>query len=62
MLAIGCIVPFVLMLAGAGIGAAFGGDRGGLIGLVAGFLIGAAAMGIGLWTFERARNGASSRE
>ena len=56
MLAIGCIVPFVLMLAGAGIGAAIGGDRGGLIGLVAGFLIGGAIVAVALWTFERARN------
>jgi hypothetical protein len=56
MVAIGCFIPFVLMLAGAGIGAATGGDRGGLIGLVAGFLIGAAAMGTALWAFERARN------
>ena len=56
MIAIGCVVPFVLMLAGAAIGAAIGDERGGLIGLVAGFLIGAAAMGISLWLFERARN------
>ena len=56
MIAIGCAVPFVLMLAGAAIGAAIGGDRGGLIGLVTGFVIGTAAMGISLWLFERARN------
>ncbi len=56
MIALGCVVPFVLMLAGAALGAWAGGDRGGLIGLVAGFLIGAAAMGFALWTFEKARD------
>jgi hypothetical protein len=56
MVAVGCIVPFILMLLGAGIGAWTGGDRGGLIGLVAGFLIGAAVMALGFWSFERARN------
>lgn len=56
MVAIGCVIPFVLMLLGAGIGAAIAGDRGGLWGLVIGFLIGAAAMALAYWTFERARN------
>lgn len=56
MAALGCVIPFVLMLLGAGIGAASGGDRGGLIGLVSGFLIGAALMAFAYWTFERARN------
>ena len=56
MLALGCFIPFVLTLIGAAIGAYLGGDRGGLIGMVAGFLIGAAAMAFALWTFERARN------
>ena len=56
MVAIGCVIPFVLMLLGAAIGAAIAGDRGGLWGLVAGFLIGAACMALAYWIFERARN------
>jgi hypothetical protein len=56
MAAIGCVIPFLLMLAGAAIGAATAGDRGGLIGLVAGFLIGALVMALAYWSFQRARN------
>jgi hypothetical protein len=56
MIAIGCLLPFVLMIAGALLGAAYGGTHAGMIGLVAGLVLGiAGAIGM-IWAFARAEN------
>ncbi|MGH7077459.1 MAG: hypothetical protein ACREFU_05105 [Acetobacteraceae bacterium] len=53
MTAIGCLAPFILMIAGAAIGAAVGGTHGGLIGLIGGFVVGVIA-GVGFfWGLAR---------
>lgn len=40
MTALGCLLPFGLLIAGAVIGALVGGEQGGMIGLIAGFAVG----------------------
>lgn len=53
MTAIGCLAPFVLMIAGAAIGAAVGGTHGGLLGLIAGFVVGIIAGAGFFWGLAR---------
>lgn len=57
MVAIGCLLPFVLMIVGALAGAAVGGTHAGLIGMIAGIalgIVGAIAM---VWGLARAEKG-----
>ncbi len=54
--ALGCVIPFVLTIIGAGVGGMWGGSHGGIWGAVAGLVIGIVAMFAVLWGFERARN------
>jgi O-antigen/teichoic acid export membrane protein len=54
--ALGCVIPFVLTIVGAGIGGMWGGSHGGIWGAVAGLMIGIVAMFAAWWGFERARN------
>ncbi|HEY2621484.1 MAG TPA: hypothetical protein VGI78_29400 [Acetobacteraceae bacterium] len=56
MPAIGCLVPFVLLLVGAGIGGVIGGTKFAIWGGVAGFAIGLVGALLALRAFERARN------
>lgn len=53
MLAIGCLIPLVLMAVGAVGGWAIGGQRGSIIGAVAGAAIGGAAMVALAWGWEK---------
>ncbi|MGH7051390.1 MAG: hypothetical protein ACREFS_08550 [Acetobacteraceae bacterium] len=53
MTAIGCLAPFILMIAGAAIGAAIGGTHGGLIGLIGGFIVGVIAGAGFFWGLAR---------
>ncbi len=55
MLAVGCLIPFVLMLAGAFAGAVIGSGHAAVIGEVAGGFIGTIAMIALLMGFERIR-------
>jgi hypothetical protein len=59
MPAIGCLIPFVLLIAGAGIGGALGGTTFAVWGGVAGFAIGLLGALVALRLFERARDGLS---
>ena len=52
MPAIGCLIPIIVLLIGAGIGGTVFAAYGG----IAGFVIGLAGALVGLRTFERARN------
>jgi hypothetical protein len=56
MPAIGCLIPFVLLIVGAGIGGAIGGTTVAIWGGVAGFAIGLAGALVALRMFERARD------
>jgi hypothetical protein len=57
MTALGCLVPFVLMIAGSAIGAAVGGTHGGVVGLIAGLALG-VVIGAGLfWALARVERG-----
>jgi hypothetical protein len=56
MPAIGCLVPFVLLIVGAGIGGAIGGTAFAIWGGVAGFVIGLLGALLALRIFERARD------
>lgn len=53
MTALGCLLPFVLMIAGAAIGAAVGGGHGGIVGAIAGLVLGAVIGGGLFWTLAR---------
>jgi hypothetical protein len=55
MLAVGCLIPFVLMLAGAFAGGVIGSGHAGVIGAVTGGVIGTIAMIALLMGFERIR-------
>ena len=57
MLAVGCLVPVVLTIAGAGVGAYVGGAHGGVVGALAGLVGGVVLTLGGLWTLDRARGG-----
>ena len=56
MPALGCLIPFVLLIVGAGIGGAIGGTAYALWGAAAGFVIGLAGALLVLRMFERARD------
>jgi len=53
MAALGCMVPFVLMIIGAFVGAAIGGNHAGGIGLVVGLGLGVLAAGGMFWGLAR---------
>jgi hypothetical protein len=55
MPAIGCLLPVVLMFAGAAVAGVVSGGRDAVWGGVAGAAIGLAAMIALLWVFERIR-------
>jgi hypothetical protein len=57
MLAIGCLLPFALMVVGAVAGAYAGGAHGGVLGLLAGLVGGVVIVLAGLWGFDRLRGG-----
>jgi hypothetical protein len=59
MPAIGCLVPFVLLIVGAAIGGTLGGTTFAIWGSVAGFAIGLLGALAALRLFERARDGLS---
>jgi uncharacterized spore protein YtfJ len=54
MLAVGCIVPFVLLAAGAAIGAAVGGNIGAYWGCGVGLLAGVALVALAFLVLDRA--------
>ena len=56
MPAIGCLIPFVLLIVGAGAGGAFGGTTYAIWGSVAGLVIGGLGAALALRMFERARD------
>ena len=56
MLALGCLVPIVLIVAGAAAGGAIAGSHAALLGAVAGAVVGAVAMVGVLWGFDRIRD------
>jgi hypothetical protein len=56
MPAIGCLIPFVLLIVGAAIGGVIGGTTLAIWGGVAGFAIGLVGALLALRAFERARN------
>jgi hypothetical protein len=56
MPALGCLIPFVLLIVGAGIGGAIGGTAYAIWGGVIGLAIGSLAAFLALRTFERARD------
>lgn len=56
MVAIGCLLPLVLMAGGAVVGGVFGGTTAGLWGAAGGFAIGLILMLAALRMFERARD------
>jgi hypothetical protein len=53
---IGCMIPFVILIVGAGIGGAIGGTMFAVWGGLAGFVIGLLGALAALRAFERARN------
>ena len=55
MIGIGCLLPFVLMIAGAAIGGVIGGTPDDIWGAVAGAAIGLVAMVVMLRVLERTR-------
>ncbi|HSZ94603.1 MAG TPA: hypothetical protein VK822_35070 [Acetobacteraceae bacterium] len=59
MPALGCLIPFVLMIVGAAAGGAIGGTRPAIWGGVAGFVIGLLCALLALRVFERARDSLS---
>jgi hypothetical protein len=56
-MAIGCLIPFVLLIVGAATGAMWGGTTYGIWGAAAGFAIGIVGMLLVMRAFERARDG-----
>ena len=56
MLAVGCLIPIVLMIAGAVVGGVVSGGHDAVWGGLAGAAIGLVAMLALLWGFERIRN------
>jgi hypothetical protein len=56
MAAIGCLLPFVLLLAGAAVGGISGGGTDSLWGGGIGLVLGLVGMALVLRVFERARN------
>ena len=56
MPALGCLIPFVLLFVGAGIGGVIGGSAYALWGAAAGFVVGLLGALLALRLFERARD------
>ena len=56
MPALGCLIPFVLLIVGAAIGGAVGGTRAAIWGGIAGCVVGLACALVGLRLFTRARS------
>ncbi|MGC1412399.1 MAG: hypothetical protein WA864_26065 [Acetobacteraceae bacterium] len=59
MPALGCLIPFVLMIVGAAAGGAIGGTRPAIWAGVAGFVVGLLGALLALKVFERARDSLS---
>ncbi len=57
MAGLGCLIPFLLLLVGGGVGGAIGGTKDAVWGAGAGFAIGLLAAVVALRVFERARGG-----
>jgi membrane protein implicated in regulation of membrane protease activity len=55
MLAAGCLMPLVLLAAGAVVGSAIGGSRGGTWGSIIGFAAGSVILLGLLWAMQRVR-------
>lgn len=53
MLAVGCLIPFVLIVAGAVGGWALGGHTDAILGAIAGGVVGVAAMVALAWGWEK---------
>ncbi len=53
MLAIGCLIPVVLAIAGGAVGFTIGSTTAGLWGGAAGFAVGVVALVAVVWAFER---------
>jgi hypothetical protein len=56
MVAVGCLIPIVLIIAGAAAGGITAGSHAAMLGAIAGAIIGAVAMIGVLWGFDRIRN------
>jgi hypothetical protein len=56
MLAVGCLIPIVLIAAGGFAGGALGGYHAAIVGAMAGGAIGMAAMMALVWAFGRIRS------
>ncbi len=56
MLAVGCLIPFVLLAAGAGLGSYLGDIRGGYLGAAAGLGAGILIVAAGFLMLNRARS------
>jgi hypothetical protein len=56
MVALGCLIPIVLIIAGAAAGGAIAGSHAAMLGAIAGAVIGAIAMVAMLWGFDRIRD------
>jgi hypothetical protein len=56
MLAVGCLLPLVLMIAGAAVGGIVGGSHDTIWGGLAGAIIGTAGMLALVWGFEKIRS------
>jgi hypothetical protein len=56
MLAVGCLIPFVTLILGAGLGSYLGDVRGGYRGAGAGFGVGIVIAVVGMIVLDRARN------
>ena len=56
MVALGCLVPIVLIVAGAAAGGVIAGSHAALLGAIAGAVVGAVAMVGVLWGFDRIRD------
>ncbi|HEY4043935.1 MAG TPA: hypothetical protein VGM32_19095 [Rhodopila sp.] len=57
MLAVGCLIPFVMLAVGAGLGSYLGDVRGGYLGAGVGFGAGLLIAVVGLLILDRARAG-----
>jgi hypothetical protein len=55
MLAIGCIIPFITIAIGAGVGSYLGDVHGGYIGAAAGFTAGIVVFAAGFLLLNRTR-------
>ena len=56
MVAVGCLVPIVLVIAGAALGGVIEGSHAAMLGAIAGAVVGAVAMIAVLWGFDRIRS------